>query len=111
MAARVPGASRTTSSLRTSLLQECQLRYRGSSLDVDTAPTWAIAPFGGLISVISRAFDCRRDGSSQLRDFFNSPYVPLPQPAAPLSSTVPDCDDSETEHCFFKHSSCRTLPK
>ena len=54
-----------------SLLQKCQQRWRGSPLDVETAPTWAVAPSEGRNSAISGAFDCRYRGSCEPTDFFN----------------------------------------
>ena len=56
-----------------SLLQECQPRSRRSTLDVDTDSTWAVAPLGGRISVISRAVDRRYGGSGEPPDFRNRP--------------------------------------
>ena len=81
--------------LHTSLLQQCQLRYRGSSLDFNTAPTWAVAPFGGQISVVSRALDCRCGGPSQPPALFQHSRRGLPRysgwgagPSSVLACTV-----------------------
>ena len=53
------------------LLQKCQQRCRWSPLDVDTAPTWAVAPTEGQIFAILGAFDCRFRGPREPTDFFN----------------------------------------
>lgn len=49
------------------LLQGC-LRCREPALGIDTAPTWVVEPYRGRISAISRAFDCRYDGSREPSD-------------------------------------------
>ena len=54
-----------------SLLQECHLRYPTSTLAVSRVLTWAVAPLGGRISVISRVFDRRYGGSGEPADFCN----------------------------------------
>ena len=39
------------------------------ALDVDTAPTWLVAPYRSRISIISEAFACRYDGPASRRTF------------------------------------------
>ena len=56
-----------------SLLQECQLRCRRPTLDINTASPRAVASFGDRSSVISRAVDRRYSGSGEPPDFRNRP--------------------------------------
>ncbi len=64
-------AKMTFGKLCRSLLQKWQQRFRWSPLDVDTAPTWAVAPSEGQIIAILGAFDCRFRGPREPTDFFN----------------------------------------
>ena len=111
-AARVPSPS---VEILTSLLQKCQLRCRTSTLAVDRGLTWAVAPPGGRISVISRVFDHRYGGSGESADFCNRllrpharsqsdsprkgnrlgiPGASTPALASENSLTVPNCQGS-----------------
>ena len=96
-------------SLATSLLKKCKPRCRWSALNVDTTPTWAIAPSGGQISAIWRTFDCRLGGSREpsdpcnrlLRDGSrNWRHLPLPLPRSPPAQNEPfawiDLDERTT---------------
>lgn len=74
--------SRLDTTARLSPLQKWRQRWRESTSNDDTAPTWAVKPLLGQISVISGDLECRHGGSGETPDCGSCGITWLNQPFA-----------------------------